>query len=158
MAALFLLLLYMVIFGFSGQDGETSGGLSRKITEGCVEAVGNIANSNWTREIKDKLTEMWEIPLRKCAHFMEYAFMGMLVYIMWRPWKERDKKLFLLVVLWVFFSAAGDEIHQTFVPGRDGNFGDVLLDTAGGSFGVLLCVMGEKLVQKRLSGRNLKKK
>ncbi|MBQ4537046.1 MAG: VanZ family protein [Lachnospiraceae bacterium] len=157
-AALFLLLLYLIIFDFSGQDGEKSGGISRKVTIKCVEVVDNVANKNWTVAIKERLAELWEVPVRKCAHFMEYACMGMLVYIMWRPWKERDKKLFLLVALWVFLSATGDEIHQTFVPGRDGNFRDVLLDTAGGCFGLIVCVMGEKLVEKRLSGRNLKKK
>lgn len=90
----------------------------------------------------------WEHPIRKLAHFSEYAFMGVLVYTMWRPWKEHNKRLYLFVVLWVALSAAGDEFHQLFVPGRYGSAADVLLDTCGGAFGVWCCVVPEKIVKK----------
>jgi VanZ family protein len=62
---------------------------------------------------------------------------------MWCPWRDRGRKLYLLVTVWVFVSAALDEIHQLFVPGRYGSIADVLLDTCGGIFGILLCVLIE---------------
>jgi VanZ family protein len=37
----------------------------------------------------------------------------------------------------VFLYACSDEIHQLFVPNRSGELLDVLLDTFGGSLGVL---------------------
>ncbi|MBE5874320.1 MAG: VanZ family protein, partial [Lachnospiraceae bacterium] len=45
-------------------------------------------------------------------------------------------------------SAAADEIHQLFVPDRWGSFADVLLDTCGGAFGVLICVFAERIYHK----------
>lgn len=144
MAAVMLLLLYIVIFTFSAQDGEQSGGLSRMISEKCVEIINSLSGKDWTDLFKQELAVYFEHPIRKLAHFAEYAFMGILVYAMWRPWMHRSWRLYGLVVAWVFLSAAGDEFHQLFVPGRYGSFADVILDTFGGSFGVSICVFLEK--------------
>ncbi len=146
-AAVFLVLLYAMIFSFSEQDGEASGGLSRKISEHCVEIANVLSGREWSQEKMDYLAELYEYPIRKLAHFGEYACMGVLVYTLWRPWKARNKKLFLLVTIWVAVSAAGDECHQLFVPGRYGSFADVLLDTCGGVFGILCCWLLEKWLQ-----------
>lgn len=145
MAAVMLLLLYSIIFSFSDQDAEQSGSLSYLISEKCVEFINTISGKNWTVLFQQELAAYFENPIRKFAHFAEYALMGVLVYTMWRPWKNRDKKLYALVIIWVFLSAAGDEIHQLFVPGRYGGLADVILDTCGGTFGVFLCVCTEKI-------------
>lgn len=147
-AALFLFLLYVVIFGFSAQDSEQSGSLSHMLSEKCIEFVNVLTGEKWTRIFMEELALYFEHPLRKLAHFAEYACMGILVYVMWRPWKSRRRELYLLVLLWVFVSAAGDELHQLFVPGRYGSVADVLLDTCGGGFGVLVCVLCEKIRSK----------
>lgn len=42
--------------------------------------------------------------------------------------------------------AASDEFHQLFVPGRSGQISDVLLDSAGVCFGVLLGMLFWRLV------------
>lgn len=136
-----LICLYCLIFSFSEQDGETSGGLSYLISQKCVEFIHTIAGGNWTESFVEGLTDYFENPIRKLAHFAEYACMGVLVYALWRPWREKNMRLYLLVTVWVFLSAAGDEIHQLFVPGRCGNFADVLLDTCGGVFGVLCSII-----------------
>jgi len=81
--------------------------------------------------------------LRKCAHITEYSLFAIL---MWRalrqhtrhdrrPWSWREPKWALLCV---FAYACIDELHQVFVPGRGPSFGDVLLDTLGGTLGLLL--------------------
>lgn len=141
-----LLALYFLIFAFSGQDGEQSGSLSHRISEKCVEFMNVISGGHWTGVFREQLATYFEHPIRKLAHFSEYACMGILVYTMWRPWTKRGRKLYGLTALWVFLSAAADEIHQLFVPGRYGCFADVCLDTAGGCFGVLCCVAIEKLL------------
>lgn len=143
-AALMLLCLYSVIFSFSEQDGEQSGSLSRMITEKCIDFFNNLSGKGWSAAVKEELAAYFENPIRKMAHFAEYACMAVLVYTMWRPWKERDRRLYLLVTVWVFVSAAADEIHQLFVPGRWGSFADVLLDTGGGIFGIVMCVCLER--------------
>lgn len=147
-AALFLLLLYRIIFGFSAQDSEQSGSLSLMISEKCIELVNTISGKHWSDVVMGELAAYFEHPLRKLAHFTEYTCMGILVYTMWRPWKKRDKGLYGIVVLWVFISAAFDEFHQYFVPGRYSSFADVLLDTCGGIFGILISVFIEKIYLK----------
>lgn len=148
-AAVFLALLYAVIFSFSAQDGEASGGLSRYIAEKCAEMFNSMSGKHWSQAVVEGWAAYWEHPIRKLAHFSEYACMGILVYVMLRPWKAGNKRLYLLVILWVALSAAGDEFHQLFVPGRYGSPADVLLDTCGGAFGAGLCLMAEYFQGKR---------
>lgn len=148
-AALLLSLLYSIIFSFSGQDGEESGSMSLTISEKCVEFVNSISGKQWSQAVIDGLAAGLEHPIRKLAHFLEYACMGVLVYCMWRPWRKRGRGLYFLTVLWVFVSAAGDEIHQLFIPDRYGSFADVLLDTFGGGFGLLICIIADVIVEKK---------
>lgn len=145
LAATFLLLLYFGIFFLSGQDGETSGSLSHRVTEVIVEQISRFAGRGWTWEFRDSMVAYWEHPVRKLAHFSEYAVMGILVYLLLRPWRPKNKKLYLLVILWVFVSASLDEGHQLMVEGRYASFMDVFLDTAGGGFGTLVCALADHL-------------
>jgi VanZ family protein len=81
---------------------------------------------------------------RKCAHLSEYAVLALLIWRALRKppepnassWRWPDAGMALsLAALY----AASDEIHQTFVPSRQGSVWDVLVDTAGAAFG-LLCL------------------
>ena len=144
-----LLALYVMIFSFSAQNGEQSGSLSALVSEMCAEFLNTITGKNWTDTFVKSLAEYFENPIRKLAHFAEYAVMGVFVYLLWRQWMERGKKLYILVIVWVFVSAAMDELHQLFVPDRCGNLWDVLLDTCGGIFGMGILIWLEKIRRKR---------
>lgn len=146
--AVLLLALYMIIFGFSAQDGEASGSISRLISERCVEFINNISGRHWSAVFMEKAAEYFEHPIRKLAHLSEYACMGILVYVIWSQWLRKGRKIFLLTVLWVFVSAAADEFHQLFVPGRYCSLMDVFLDTIGGIFGMLVCMAFRKIYLK----------
>ncbi len=152
-AVILLLALYRVIFGFSAQDGEQSGSLSIRISQEAVEFFNLLAGRKWSVSFREDLAAYFEHPIRKLAHFGEYACMGVLVYLVLAPWMERGKKLYLAAVAWVFLSAACDEIHQLFVPGRWGSPADVLLDTCGGAFGLLVCVLLSRLRERRRGGK-----
>lgn len=141
--------LYSLIFRFSAQDGGESGSLSGMISEKCVEFANWLSGSGWNAAREAELAEWLEYPLRKLAHFSEYACMGVLVYTLWSQWMVRRKQLCILTVIWVFLSASGDEIHQYFVPGRCARFTDVLIDTGGGVFGMLFCLAVCALYRKR---------
>lgn len=149
MAAILLLFLYHMIFSFSEQDGETSGSLSYFISEKCVELFNSLSGRHWTDVFMSDLAAYFEHPIRKLAHFTEYACMGMLVFLLWRPWRKASLRLGILTIIWVFASALGDEIHQYFVPGRYSSFADVCLDTLGGAFGLLVCLLLEGLFRRR---------
>ena len=150
-----LLLLYMMIFSFSAQDAEESGSLSRLISEKCVEFINQLSGRHWSEAMMKGFAEYFEHPIRKAAHFAEYACMGILVYTLWVQWMKQGRGLYILTIVWVFVSAASDEFHQLFVPGRYGSFADVLLDTAGGTAGMLLRVWVIKRYRKRAE-RNIK--
>ena len=81
---------------------------------------------------------------RKCAHLAEYAVLALLL---WRALHQAPKPEAArwrwagagLVLALVALYAASDEIHQTFVPSRQGCVEDVLLDTTGAAL-ALLCL------------------
>lgn len=150
-----LIALYTMIFSFSAQDAEQSGSLSRTVSEKCVEIVNSLSGMKWSQAMVEEKTEIYELPIRKLAHFTEYACMGVLVYMLWSQWMKRGKGLYLLTIIWVALSAAADEIHQLFVPGRDGNLVDVSLDTFGGAAGLLFCILVGKIFMRRRRSRSL---
>ena len=80
--------------------------------------------------------------VRKAAHVTEYAILALLAWRALRkssaanprPWIWSDARSALIFVT---LYATTDEIHQAFVPTRQGSVWDVLLDTLGGAFGLL---------------------
>jgi VanZ family protein len=72
----------------------------------------------------------WDLVLRKLAHLTEYAILGALLL---RAVGARVPALVAGVAY-----AVSDEIHQTFVPGRQGSVLDVLIDSAGVVIGILV--------------------
>lgn len=81
--------------------------------------------------------------VRKCAHLTEYGVLALLIWralrkpvrSQHRPWSWREVRLALLLVA---IYAASDEFHQIFVPTRDAELHDVLIDTCGGAAALLL--------------------
>ncbi len=45
--------------------------------------------------------------------------------------------------------AFSDELHQLFIPGRNGAIADVFLDTIGGSVGGLIVYLGLKVKKEK---------
>lgn len=152
-AAAMLGILYSMIFSFSAQDSVQSGSLSRMISEKCVNFVNALSGASWSEAQMAGMAEYFEHPLRKMAHFSEYACMGILVYTLWSQWMRQGRRLYLLTVVWVFLSAAGDEFHQYFVPGRYASVADVLLDTCGGAAGMLFGICGLALWRRHRKKR-----
>lgn len=136
-----LLFLYVVIFFFSAQNGETSGSISMSVSRRGVWLLDILTGGRLAAEKLAELVSAFEHPLRKMAHFAEYAAMGILVFRILYCHMEKSRKRYGLAVLWVFLSAAADEIHQYFVPDRWASVSDVLLDTCGGALGALLCLL-----------------
>jgi VanZ family protein len=71
--------------------------------------------------------------IRKCAHFVEYFILSLLVLRGIRAGRKESHLGWALVAVGIVGGyAALDEFHQSFVPGRGAAVADVLLDTAGG--------------------------
>lgn len=79
----------------------------------------------------------WDLVLRKLAHAAEYALLGVLLV--------RATARQVVAVAAAVAYAVTDEIHQAFVPGRQGAVRDVIIDAAGVLVGVY--------VARRVAGR-----
>ena len=74
----------------------------------------------------------------KVLHVMAYAVLAFLfsrALNSMRRWRNRPGMLFLFGVAAATFYGLSDEWHQSFVPGRNADFGDVAADFAGALVG-----------------------
>ncbi|RUM39020.1 MAG: teicoplanin resistance protein VanZ [Desulfobulbus sp.] len=79
--------------------------------------------------------------LDKCLHMLAYGTLAATViyavpahaFHNRNPWKTR-----MLILLFCVFYGMTDEFHQSFIPGRDVSFFDLLADAAGAGIVLLL--------------------
>jgi VanZ family protein len=73
------------------------------------------------------------------GHILGYAGLSILWWrtLAARPSAPGRRTLALAFFLTVLY-AVSDEVHQTFVPGRSGTFGDLLIDAAGAAMSLWL--------------------
>jgi len=81
--------------------------------------------------------------VRKTAHVTEYALLALLLWRALRKPRRNDPRRWSwthagLALAGASAYAATDEIHQAFVPSRQGQWADVLLDAAGSALALLL--------------------
>ena len=121
-----------VIFGFSSDAGSSLhtsriiGPVMRWLVPGISEeAIGRV-----------------QLVVRKAAHMTEYGVLALLSWRAWRKPARGDRRP------WRWREAGGgggfavlfavtDEIHQSFVPSREGRVLDVLIDASGAMLGLL---------------------
>lgn len=81
--------------------------------------------------------------IRKAAHMSEYAILLLLIY--YGLSNTITYKYNLLISLaTTFIYACSDEFHQLFIPGRSGQFKDVLIDTSGGLIMLLIIYLWQR--------------
>lgn len=79
---------------------------------------------------------------RKGAHVFEYLVLAFLLFRTFHAYSATDRKSLLLLASGLsILYALSDELHQTFVPGREGKLSDVLID----GIGIALFVLGYAL-------------
>lgn len=138
-AGTLLLLLYIVIFCFSAEDGESSSALSTRVTLALYRLYYGFPGYEGSGQVvADAAVLPLEGFIRKLGHFLEYFCMGFLSCGIAFMWMKSRLKGYMMIVAQLFLSAGADELHQYFVPGRHASFRDVLLDVSGGITGMLL--------------------
>ena len=91
----------------------------------------------------------YDHPIRKLAHFTEYFILAVfLVGAVDSGDRKRSLRLLIPLAIAAFY-AVTDEVHQFFIPGRNCNVGDVLIDSAGAFVGVLVSVLVVDAVGRR---------
>ncbi|WOO38828.1 VanZ family protein [Anaerocolumna sp. AGMB13020] len=133
------MLIMVMIFMFSMENGNQSSDLSGSLTKSMVEAVIDAIDLELTQVKEENIIELIHTPIRKAGHLTEYALLGIAVaFPLLRKHGLKGKHLFITGLLICTFYAATDELHQLFVPGRAGMVTDVMIDAVGAGLGILL--------------------
>lgn len=148
------ILLLFLIFGFSAQDGDSSGSLSFEISLFLVKLVSPLLPTAMSEEVLLERAELIHYFVRKAAHMTEYFLLALSLQLPLAAWcsKHLTKKIRILIgfAATVLFAAL-DEFHQSFVPGRSGNFTDVCIDSTGALIASLCLLIIYSIHQKKLA-------
>jgi len=123
--SLFLFWLALIFF-FSSQTGTESSNLSGGVLNIILKIIPSLNLS------------FFSFAIRKLAHFTEYAILGILTFHLVLQYRNITIKEIILIIVFCIFYASTDEFHQTFVGGRSGQPLDVVIDSLGSIFGVIL--------------------
>lgn len=88
--------------------------------------------------------------LRKCAHFVEFGALGLLLGWLFGMLGKKPLPAFALGVA----AACIDEAIQIFVPGRGPGIRDVCIDSCGAAAGMLLLFLGHAYWKRRSTRKN----
>ena len=147
-AILMLLLLstFFIIFGFSSQDGEKSGNISKKITEEIITRIPQIQEKEQNE--REAISLRIEKVIRKIAHFSIYTAVGLLLMALLSTFEMKEKNRIIMSLIIGIIYASSDEIHQSFVPERSLMITDVMIDTMGVMLGILIILLGKTIIEK----------
>ena len=116
----------LIIFLFSNQTGSESASVSN----GILKIIEDITHIPLTSNVASFV-------IRKLAHFMEYAILGILCANLLKNYQKLTIKNLIWIFLCCALYAASDEFHQMFVGGRAPRLLDVAIDSCGSPVGIL---------------------
>ena len=132
------------IFLLSAQTATESSSLSLHISKCVAEKAVDILPYEYTSGVSvHDIALLIQPIIRKVAHFVEFAILGVLLFLWARCWAFRRAGL-LAIGLGALY-AGGDELHQFWVQGRGGQWSDVLLDSSGVVFGIGLFMLMQSM-------------
>lgn len=127
-----LVLAWMiVIFLFSNDPAAVSDEKSGFVLK-IINTLGIDLNSYFG--------ELANFIVRKAGHFTEYFILYALLFNALQDTSSLKQSLIISLAI-TFLYACSDEFHQIFIQGREGKFKDVLIDTSGGGFALILALM-----------------
>ena len=157
--ALLVMANTMLIFGFSSESKEESGGRSREVTA-FVARVLDPTFDDLSPAEQDEAIDHLHHYVRKAAHFLEFALLGCLTACFVQLlWSLLEKRLLLplswgLPALYCLLCAITDEVYQIFTH-RGPAVGDVMIDFCGALSGVLflhLCLWLASAIRRARQG------
>ncbi len=108
--------------------GASTDAFSAENTGSILQAVATFL----FRHVDYRILGVTHFLIRKAAHLTEYGILSVLWFRAWRAarpgWQWQWASFAVMMALAI---ASADEIHQTFVPSRTGEFSDVVLDVCG---------------------------
>lgn len=123
-----VLLIAVMIFLFSAQDGLESSNTSTGVVVWVIQHFYP-TYPEMTRRQQAALMEELVFKIRKLAHFLEFAMLGVSLRLLFHALRLR------LPLMWAWLAgtlyAVSDEVHQMFVAARGPAVTDVMIDSAG---------------------------
>lgn len=132
-----IIMMYL-IFTFSAQDGVTSSQLSYKVSYKVIETGGEFLGVDFEPWEIDNLATRFHGVIRKLAHMTEYFALAVAVAFPLYVYGLRGILLMLVAGFFCVAFACGDEYHQSWVAGRGPSKRDVLIDSFGVFWGIIL--------------------
>lgn len=150
--ATFIPMLYMMflIWGFSANSGEVSSGQSQGIVSHVIDFVEDVTDITLSKEEQFIWEERIHTPVRKMAHITEYMIFALTVAFPFSHYLRNAKMIRRFTFIFCILYASTDEIHQRFIPGRSGQFRDVIIDGIGIGMGIFIY----SLVKRKISKSN----
>ena len=66
-----------------------------------------------------------------------FSYCILAIFLFMSVYEDNIKKAIIIAFLGTFLYACSDEFHQLFIPGRSGEFRDVMIDSTGGIIGIV---------------------
>ena len=130
-----LLVLWMsLIFWFSNQSGVDSSETSGSIVMMIVSFLEKISGLT----INDSVISIMCFLIRKLAHFTLYFILGLISILILNEYNLSIKHKIIYATMFCLIYACSDEIHQLFVPNREGKLLDVGIDMLGGFLSIFI--------------------
>lgn len=145
---LFPLAVMIMIFSFSGQQGEESAHMSNTLVDLFFQIRRSLGL--FPKFTDSDLVSLISTVVRKGAHVTEYILLcTSFLTAFWisgvhGKWRNIGSFAF------TFGYACSDEFHQLFVPGRAGQFRDVLIDSSGALVLSIIVVLVMYIRRKRV--------
>lgn len=143
---IFAILWAIGIYKLSAMNTQNSNGKSTDIIAMFIEDtldVTNeygITNSHPTNSKLVRISQLINAPIRKVMHASVYLVLAFLAIVFFNVLMN-NKHYWIALILALTFSigfAMSDEIHQTYVSGRTGQFLDVVIDSIGALVGIFI--------------------
>lgn len=143
---IFVLIWMITVFRFSGENGQKSGGTSKKVSTVIVRII--TINKDITEQEKEEIVDKIDPAIRKLAHYTLYSIGGFLIinYIDEINLDKRKKVIYAIIIGALY--ATTDEIHQYFISDRAAKLMDVGIDTLGIITGTTIYIVIKKTLSK----------
>ncbi|MBR5236447.1 MAG: VanZ family protein [Clostridia bacterium] len=137
----------MLIFLLSSQPAESSAAMSSSVLEQLLKVLPVI--KNLSPDVQQQVVFWLHVIVRKMAHFSLYGVLGLLVYGLHKTYGAGGIKAIIRSLSICCLYAISDEAHQLFVEGRGCRLYDVLIDTFGAFFGILVAQGFLRILKKK---------
>ena len=143
-----LVVLWMgIIFRFSAQKAEDSDRTSGEVVNWLVPSADQEVLAMPAEE-QPAYVVHWTFMVRKSAHFILFTGMGVLAFAAFSMDLAARRAFPAALALGTVWAVL-DEVHQSFVPGRSGEFRDVCIDVSGVLAGAACLLLVLWLIRRR---------